>query len=415
MQQHSFYIDIDENLIITDVAPAFCRVISELCVGSPLEHHFALQNPSLPIESRYLAMFDGQLLTLRPLGRSDMIFGGTFNSTEKGFSFIGYPQLTEMNQLSKMGLSLSDFVSHDPINFYVGTLQLKDSMYKELISLNKELERSKEQLEELVEQRTKELLQSEKMASLGTLAAGVAHEINNPMGYMLSNLESLQSYMQDVKNILEGLQHLPIEQRKSLEQVIGKTIDWQELEYISEDIEPLIQESLKGGKRVSKTVAGLKSFAHPSDTKQCRISLKEALELAISLTMNEIKHKGRLNFPTIENIYVRGNLTELSQVFVNLLVNASHALTDNGQIDVLVDSNNGHVNIYVTDNGHGIQQENLAKLFQPFFTTKDVGSGTGLGLAISHGIIENHGGKIDVSSRVGHGSTFTVMLPLDVM
>ena len=415
MQHHSFYIDIDNALNITGVAPAFCKVIPELSVGAPIASHFALQNPTLPFEHQYLSMFDGQLVTLKPLAKPDVIFGGAFNSTETGFIFIGYPQLTEMNQLATMGLSLAEFVSHDPINFYVGTLQLKDSMYKELISLNTELERSNEKLEDLVEQRTKELLQSEKMASLGTLAAGVAHEINNPMGFVLSNLESLQSYMQDVKYLLDGLHRLTAEQQKSLEDAMGKPLNWQELKYISEDIEPLIQECLNGGKRVSKTVAGLKSFAHPSDTKQSQVSLKEALELAISLTMNEIKHKGQLTLPSIDDIQLRGNLTELSQVFVNLLVNAAHALGENGQIDIKVDANDDHVTIHVTDNGHGIPKENLAKLFQPFFTTKDVGSGTGLGLAISHGIIENHGGRIQVTSSVGEGSTFSVTLPLDVL
>lgn len=414
LQAHSFYIDLDESLNIVELSKAFIKVVPTLCVGEGLAKYFSLQNPPLPIAPNFLEMFDGQLLTIKPISSPEIIFGGSFNKTSTGYLFIGYPQLTEMNQLANMGLSLSDFVSHDPINFYVGTLQLKDSMYKDLIKLNAELKRGKDQLEELVAQRTKELLQSEKMASLGTLAAGVAHEINNPMGFILSNLESLQGYMKDIKPILDALQTLPDSDKSKLNALVPAGIDWSELAYISGDIEPIVSECIKGGKRVSKTVAGLKSFSHPSDTHLHRLNIKEALDLAISLTMNELKHHGELRYVPGEDIFIKGNLTELSQVFVNLLVNASQALTINGLIEIEVEKQSLHVLVHVRDNGHGISQKNLNKLFQPFFTTKAVGSGTGLGLAISHGIVENHGGKISVQSEIDQGTCFTVTLPLDI-
>lgn len=413
MQLHTFYIEVNDDLVITDYSSTFKKVMKSLAFEYPMANFFAFQSPSLPLQKDYLDMFQGQLITLRPTVDADVIFGGSFSRLDHGYLFIGYPQLTDMSQLSKLGLTLTDFVSHDPINFYVGTLQLKDSMYQDLNKLNAELKRGKEQLEVLVEQRTKELLQSEKMASLGTLAAGVAHEINNPMGFILSNLESLQSYMKDIKQVLDVLQSLPSEQRANIENISQASIDWRELDYISGDIETLVAECIKGGIRVSKTVAGLKAFSHPSDTKHNRLNLKEALELAISLTMNELKHSGELRYSPCEDLFIQGNLTELSQVFVNLLVNASQALSDNGIIEISVEKKSHEVVIHVRDNGHGIPEHNLSKLFQPFFTTKSVGSGTGLGLAISHGIVENHGGKISVISQVNEGSCFSVCLPLD--
>jgi len=412
LQQHTFYISLNDHLVIHSFTPSFAKVITHLSEGRVIDDFFILKNPALPLTASSLSMFDGQLITICPKHNPGLIFGGSFNKTANGYVFIGYPQLTEMNQLANFGLNLSDFLNHDPINFYVGTVQLKDSMYKDLITLNEKLKKSKDELQSLVEQRTRELLQSEKMASLGTLAAGVAHEINNPMGFVISNLDTLKKYTEDMKPLLSSLISLDVEKRKELEKLLDITLDWQELEYITDDLDPLISESLNGGQRVSNTVAGLKSFAHPSDSSHNDVSLKEVIELALSLTMNEVKHKGELVYPVFDDVVIKGNLTELSQVFVNLVVNAAHALTVDGVIEIKVIPTTSCVKVKVQDNGHGIKPENLHKLFQPFFTTKNVGSGTGLGLAISHGIVESHGGSITVESIVDQGTTFTIELPL---
>ena len=180
---------------------------------------------------------------------------------------------------------------------------------------------------------------------------------------------------------------------------------------MAEDISPLIQESLEGAKRVSKTVSGLRSFAHPSDSKQEQLSIQSAIDLAISLVRNELKYNAVLHYEPGDDFYVSGNLTELSQVFVNLLVNAVHAISENGAIEINIEATDKNVVVSVKDNGCGIPPENLDKLFQPFFTTKEIGTGTGLGLAISHGIIESHNGKISIESKVGEGTCFTITLP----
>ena len=177
-------------------------------------------------------------------------------------------------------------------------------------------------------------------------------------------------------------------------------------------MKPLITETIDGGKRVSTIVSNLKSFAHPSDSTRTNILLREVLDLAIMLTNNELKYVGSLDYQPLDKITVKGNLTELSQVFINMIVNAAQAIPSGGNVGIKMTESATYAHVVVSDNGSGISPDNLSKLFQPFFTTKAVGSGTGLGLAISHGIIESHQGSIEVSSTLGEGTSFTVKLPL---
>ena len=411
MQSQSFQFDLDGQLNIVDFTSAFHKVCPALTAEKNIAEIFRLVAPQLTFTHSVLTMFNEQLVTLCPIDNPSFVFGGAFYQLQHGFRFIGYPQLTNMGQLVEMKLGLNDFVNHDPINFYIGTLQLKESMYQETIKLNQELKASAEHLESLVALRTEELLQSEKMASLGILAAGVAHEINNPVGFLLSNLSTFKDYMNDVLPILTKMVSLSDEEKKQIQDIIQIQPNWHNVSFISEDIIPLIEQSIEGSQRVSKTVAGLRSFAHPSDSSQEPMAVQAAIDLALSLLNNELKHNVTLRYERGEDILVKGNLTELSQVFINLLMNAAQAIEKQGLITINVEPKVSTVQITVTDNGSGISPENLPKLFQPFFTTKEVGTGTGLGLAISHGIIENHDGRIKATSKEGEGTVFSLELP----
>jgi signal transduction histidine kinase len=217
--------------------------------------------------------------------------------------------------------------------------------------------------------------------------------------------------MQSIIPLVTALSKLSPEDKNQIENLTQSSINWDDLAFMSEDIPPLIHESVDGARRVSKTVSGLRSFAHPSDSTQDRMSVQSAINLAISLVNNELKHNAALYYEPGDDCYVNGNLTELSQVFVNLLVNAVQAIEENGVIDIDIEETNNTVQVRVRDNGCGIPAKNIDKLFQPFFTTKEIGAGTGLGLAISHGIIESHNGEITIDSEVGKGTCFIITLP----
>ena len=267
---------------------------------------------------------------------------------------------------------------------------------------------------ESLQRNQRQLVQQEKMASLGVMSAGVAHEINNPLGFVLSNINTLAEY---VEILVEGYAQLRehLAEGPDLPAVATAFASWssrRELDYIAGDTGELLRETRDGIDRVCKIVEGLKNFARADETAMQPVDVNEAVRSALTIARNQVKYRCEVVEELGDLPPVLGNPSKLGQVFLNLIVNASQAAGDNCWIRIVSRAEPGWVRVSVEDNGCGIPVENLDKVFTPFFTTKPVGVGTGLGLSISHGIITEHGGGIEVTSDVGVGTRFTVSLPV---
>lgn len=259
-----------------------------------------------------------------------------------------------------------------------------------------------------------QLLQSEKLAAIGQLAAGIAHEINNPIGFVNSNLNTLSGYLRDIFCVLDAwgaaLNENPIsiETQQNLRELKQAKL----LDYLRGDIPELIAESREGLSRVRDIIQDLKDFAHVDKNDWELGDLHKGLDSTLNIISNELKyhctvHKEYGEIPQISCI-----LSQLNQVFMNLLINAAHAIETKGDIHIRTGCTEQEVWVEISDNGKGIAPENLSRLFEPFFTTKPVGKGTGLGLSISQNIVRKHGGRIEVTSELGQGSRFRVWLPI---
>ena len=284
-------------------------------------------------------------------------------------------------------------------------------------------------LELLVEQRTQalqveieerkhlesQLVQSEKLASLGQLAAGVAHEINNPVGFISSNLSTLDGYFEQLQQMLDAYRQaealLPAGEQRDQLMALAKTL---ELDFLREDIPILIRESKDGIGRVVQIVKDLKNFSRV-DTDQTWqwANLQQGIDSTLNIVASELKYKADVvkqysPLPEIECL-----ASQLNQVVMNLVVNAAQAMgPERGTITISNGVEGENVWLEVADNGCGIAPETVQKIFDPFFTTKPVGEGTGLGLSLSYGIVKKHGGDISVSSEPGKGTKFRVVIPI---
>lgn len=266
------------------------------------------------------------------------------------------------------------------------------------------------------------MLQSEKMASIGQLAAGVAHEINNPIGFIGSNLDALKDYMEDVNEILSRYQKLcdtlagPAEKSLSAEiqnelRAVRQFEEEKDLDYLKKDIPELLHDCKEGALRVGKIVADLKNFAHPGNDRKMLVDINKGLESTLNVVYNELKYKAEVVRAFGDIPRVDGFPQKLNQVFMNILMNAAQAIAEKGEIRVETRKEGENVLVSVSDTGCGIKEEHLSKIFDPFFTTKEIGQGTGLGMNTAYNIVKEHKGEIFVQSAVGKGTTVTLRLP----
>ena len=262
------------------------------------------------------------------------------------------------------------------------------------------------------------LIQAEKMSSLGQLAAGVAHEINNPVGFISSNLGTMTEYTRALREVVQPMLAAPAGtdplSDPAIADAVRRALAAEDFVFLFEDIDQLLSESLDGTERITEIVRSLKSFARPDEDTMSTAQINDGLEMALKMTWNNLKYKCEIikELGDIPPIFC--NIGRLNQVFMNLLVNAAHSISQEGRITLRTTHRNGQVVVEISDTGAGIPAEVQSRIFEPFFTTKPVGEGTGLGLSISHGIVQDHHGSISLSSEVGRGTTFTIRIPDDL-
>jgi len=257
-----------------------------------------------------------------------------------------------------------------------------------------------------------QLVQSEKMASLGQLVAGIAHEVNNPVSFIYGNMDHLTEYINDIKKVLAGfmdLKSLNLEEKQQIDNLVQET----DLDFLLKDLDKLIKSCKNGAERTKDIVVALRSFSRLDEAALKDADIHEGIDSTLEILTHNYKnritvHKEYGNIPKI-----RCYASQLNQVFMNLLANASQAIENNGDVWIKTQKKGENVLISIRDTGKGISEENIKKLFTPFFTTKPIGQGTGLGLSISYGIIEKHNGWIWAESKVGAGTTFNIELPLE--
>ena len=332
--------------------------------------------------------------------------------------------------------SRSDSVVYRPADVellnYVGSQIARTLQRRQAEEL---LQRAHVELKQRVEERTEELhsrnaeleianaklksaqdlaVQSEKLASIGLLAAGVAHEINNPIGYVNSNLGTLQGYVSQLLAAIDAygvaLARTGSEALTEVEEIRSRF----DIDFLTTDLRELVAESREGIDRVCKIVRDLKNFSRSNqDSSWMRADINAGLDSTLNIVSNQLKYKAQIvttfgDLPLVECLP-----SELNQVFLNILVNAGQAIAERGMITVSTGRSGDKVWIAIGDDGEGIPADVLPRIFDPFFTTKPVGSGTGLGMAISYGIVAKHHGTIEVASEPGHGTLMRVELPIE--
>jgi signal transduction histidine kinase len=339
---------------------------------------------------------------------------------------IGNDELGDFMQAFLLVLNGFEIVVSELSQYSEQLQTMNEDLEQRIRNRTNELENSNEKISEslIALQKTQgQLIQQEKLASIGQLAAGVAHEINNPIGYVGSNINRLDEYFIDLKEIINDIGStvgaLPTETKKAIEHEITAIKKRLDFDFIAEDFSAVISDCREGISRVKEIVQSLKDFSHNVDEKEfSEVDVNNAINTTLKVVNNEIKYYCDVELDLQLDTKVSANLGQIHQVISNIVVNASHAMRETGKRGLLrirsfTDDN--FAIIEIEDTGGGIPEEIHTKIFDPFFTTKPIGQGTGLGLNISYDIVVNkHKGDLSFVSNLGVGTVFRIKLPLDI-
>lgn len=271
---------------------------------------------------------------------------------------------------------------------------------------------------ELQKQMQSQLVRAEKLASVGQLAAGVAHEINNPTMFIMNNLCSVRKYVDEFIGYVDWMEKIVESDSRNKQNTEGiqdallQIIKTEDYRYLRSDLPQAIDESLVGLKRIKTIVASILEFASSMKSGRCMVDVNAEIQSTLLLLDNEIVRKGCVVQKLGPLPETFADPQQLKQMFANLIRNANQAIKPDGMITISTGVKNNYISIGISDNGVGMSEDTIRNLFNPFFTTQDVGKGVGLGLSIAYRIVENHNGNIDVQSELGRGTTFTVRLPI---